>query len=129
MRWSLGRALPEHVLVQLSAQEKEFFKDYDRVVMKYMKDVCDGLPLDITLDQRPPPAKDNNIRVRVITEPENDIGPPFHRLGAVHPKTAIGTITRAPRRVTDACFHARCMCHISFVGPYVENLWLASQAR
>ena len=76
MRWSLGRALPAHVLAQLSAQEKDFFKEYDRVLMKYMKDVCDGLPLDITLDQRPPPAKDNNIRVRVITEPENDIGAP-----------------------------------------------------
>ena len=108
MRWSLGRALPAHVLAQLSAQEKDFFKEYDRVLMKYMKDVCDGLPLDITLDQRPPPAKDNNIRVRVITEPENDIGAPqpltpSHSLSPAHPPSDTRTdhrpsLARALRR-------------------------------
>ena len=36
MRWSLGRALPQHILEQLSAQEKDFFKEYDRCVMKYV---------------------------------------------------------------------------------------------
>ena len=48
MRWSLGRALPEHIQLLMSAQEKEFFKEYDRVVMKYMKNVCENQGLDIT---------------------------------------------------------------------------------
>lgn len=75
MRWSLGRALPQHILEQLSAQEKDFFKEYDRCVMKYMRDVCDGLPLDVSQGRDPPPAKEgNNIRVRVVTDPADDVG-------------------------------------------------------
>ena len=48
MRWSMGRVPPPHILEKLSTHEKKFFKEYDRVVMKYMDDVYNGIALDVT---------------------------------------------------------------------------------
>mmetsp|Transcript_7786 Transcript_7786/g.15926 ORF Transcript_7786/g.15926 Transcript_7786/m.15926 type:complete len:202 (-) Transcript_7786:417-1022(-) len=74
LRWQYGRALPADLEERLGPTEKQFFREYDRLIMDYM-DPRKGVGLDLTLDMAPP--KDHKIEVRVL----KDYGELFSRDG------------------------------------------------
>lgn len=65
LRWKHGRALPPELDEQLGPTEKKFFREYDRLLMDYMKP-RKGVGIDLTLDMAPP--KDHKIEVRVLKD-------------------------------------------------------------
>mmetsp|Transcript_11273 Transcript_11273/g.21338 ORF Transcript_11273/g.21338 Transcript_11273/m.21338 type:complete len:203 (-) Transcript_11273:129-737(-) len=65
LRWSSGRSLSETLESNASATEKQFFREYDRLLMSY-QGKNEGVSLDLTLDMLPP--KDHKIEVRVLED-------------------------------------------------------------
>lgn len=66
LRWTHG-VLPEHVKSNLTPQELVFFKEYSKLLSKYMRSAAlGGVGLDLTADPEPP--IDPYIQVRVMKE-------------------------------------------------------------
>eukprot|EP00798_Chlamydomonas_sp_ICE-L_P024514 gene24514-10117_t len=61
-RWE-QRAVPQHMVDMISPQEQDFYRNYDRILTKYMSK-ADGIGQDLTLDTKPP--KDISIQVKVL---------------------------------------------------------------
>ncbi len=78
LRWTHG-VLPEHVKSNLTPQELHFFKDYSKLLSKYMRSTSlGGVGLDLTADPEPP--IDPYIQVRVM----KDYGEVTFSSGSVH---------------------------------------------
>jgi GINS complex subunit 1 len=78
LRWTHG-VLPEHVKSNLTPQELQFFKEYSKLLSKYMRSSSlGGVGLDLTADPEPP--IDPYIQVRVM----RDYGEVTFSSGSVH---------------------------------------------
>lgn len=78
LRWTHG-VLPEHVKSNLTPQELHFFKEYSKLLSKYMRSTSlGGVGLDLTADPEPP--NDPYIQVRVM----KDYGEVTFSSGSVH---------------------------------------------
>mmetsp|Transcript_49326 Transcript_49326/g.157960 ORF Transcript_49326/g.157960 Transcript_49326/m.157960 type:complete len:206 (+) Transcript_49326:135-752(+) len=67
VRWRLGPQLPDDIKENCSQSEREFFKSYNSLLVKYQRDVGKGrIMLDLTVDKEPP--QDPLILVRVVEE-------------------------------------------------------------
>lgn len=78
LRWTHG-VLPEHVKSNLTPQELQFFKEYSKLLSKYMRSAAlGGVGLDLTADPEPP--IDPYIQVRVM----KDYGEVTFSSGSVH---------------------------------------------
>ena len=66
LRWTHG-VLPEQVKSNLTPQEQHFFKEYSKLLSKYMRSTSMGcVGLDLTADPEPP--NDPYIQVRVMKD-------------------------------------------------------------
>lgn len=66
LRWTHG-VLPEQVKSNLTPQEQHFFKEYSKLLSKYMRSATmGGVGLDLTADPEPP--TDPYIQVRVMKD-------------------------------------------------------------
>ena len=66
LRWTHG-VLPEQVKSNLTPQEQHFFKEYSKLLSKYMRSTTmGGVGLDLTADPEPP--TDPYIQVRVMKD-------------------------------------------------------------
>ncbi|XP_054154491.1 DNA replication complex GINS protein PSF1-like [Oppia nitens] len=66
LRWQLGSVMPEDIVKNLSADERQWFLNYSNNLSDYMNKLNDGRGIDLTLHQKPP--KRLYIQVRCNTE-------------------------------------------------------------
>jgi len=62
LRWQSGSAIPQDLKRRISAEEQQYFENYDALLGNYMR----SMDLDLTADQQPP--KNLYIEVRVLED-------------------------------------------------------------
>ncbi|PRW60599.1 DNA replication complex GINS PSF1 isoform X1 [Chlorella sorokiniana] len=65
LRWT-HRTLPDHVKANLSPLELQYFRQYDKLLSRYMRSGAGGVGLDLTADPSPP--DDPYVQVRVLRD-------------------------------------------------------------
>mmetsp|Transcript_34080 Transcript_34080/g.63608 ORF Transcript_34080/g.63608 Transcript_34080/m.63608 type:complete len:216 (-) Transcript_34080:81-728(-) len=68
LRWEIGLMVPEEKLQKMHEAEKQYLKNYNNILDKYMKRYLPSckLPLDLTADSEAP--EDLNVKVRVLQD-------------------------------------------------------------